>query len=445
MEFLQEITNIGGLYQDILEIDFLHDAVKVIYSVHPWAESGKTYTWSALWQKYGSWISPKDLPLLEANLSETAVQYHLQGDETAVFAALCGFPGEEARYMEFGITRLSCKMPSKILLVIRCIHQQMQRREIIEHYIKNSCEYLVCVDPAQDQYVTYFASKGVSQPFEQKGCYTKDIAAYVCCNVVWEDRKQCLQEMQPAIMIKNLRHQNEYSFFIGIEEPEVGYKRKKISYFYEDSRREKILMMRTDVTQMYKETQKKENELQQAVKEAQRDSLTGLYNYKFMMQYISQSIKKQETGMAAVLFMDLDNFKQINDTLGHLQGDYLLKLTAEVFVSVFHNKGIAGRVGGDEFLIFLPAAVSQDEVEGLAGSLCRAISALSQLIRMPVSCSIGLSFFPKQGKTYHTLIQKADVALYYAKEQGKNRYAVFSKSISSERGVSSMFSSIDSV
>lgn len=136
-----------------------------------------------------------------------------------------------------------------------------------------------------------------------------------------------------------------------------------------------------------------------------------------------------------MFFIDLDNFKQVNDTLGHYQGDRVLRRVAEVFRETLGDAGVIGRVGGDEFVAFLGGIGTPGEAARWAGRLCGSVSGIGDLSvgELNISCSIGGAVSPEDGEDYNTLFVKADMAVYDAKARGKNRYAFYSQDLKTDR------------
>ncbi|MBZ4671083.1 MAG: hypothetical protein JG769_1387 [Oscillospiraceae bacterium] len=160
---------------------------------------------------------------------------------------------------------------------------------------------------------------------------------------------------------------------------------------------------------------------------AQRDSLTKLSNARTTRKMIEQYIKEDYDACHAFIMVDIDNFKSINDCCGHLAGDNVLVQFAEELRKVFRSTDVLGRIGGDEFLVFLRGIQSDFLAEEKASAICGILNS----IRLPgkesvkVSGSVGISTYPADGRDYETLLKKADEALYEAKRKGKNRYCKF--------------------
>ena len=160
---------------------------------------------------------------------------------------------------------------------------------------------------------------------------------------------------------------------------------------------------------------------------AYHDSLTGLPNRTLMLDRLGQGLAhaQRQHRQLAVLFIDLDRFKVINDTLGHHVGDALLKEAAGRLREAVREEDTVARLGGDEFLIVLPRGYDAVRVARQALTLM-AIPFKVFGHDLYVTASVGISVYPRDGEDSETLIKRADVALYRAKQQGRNIYRYFS-------------------
>ena len=168
-----------------------------------------------------------------------------------------------------------------------------------------------------------------------------------------------------------------------------------------------------------------------ALKErAERDSLTKLLNKQSTQQLVTEYLNAQDANqLSALLILDLDNFKTVNDSYGHLYGDAVLTQVGGCLRSLFRANDIIGRIGGDEFLVFLKDLPDMDIVKDRCDLLLASLNKLLARL-MPdleeVSCSIGAAISPTHASNYADLFQRADEALYGAKKRGKNRYKIYS-------------------
>ncbi|MBK1723988.1 putative bifunctional diguanylate cyclase/phosphodiesterase [Thiocystis violacea] len=175
------------------------------------------------------------------------------------------------------------------------------------------------------------------------------------------------------------------------------------------------------------------------------DSLTGLPNRVFFLQFLEQTLKliPRHQRPGALLFLDLDNFKQVNDTLGHPSGDLLLQSVAERLVGslravdlVSRFEGVderqhLARLGGDEFALLLPEINCSQDAARVATRILDALSAPFSLLGndVVISPSIGITVFPEDGTGASDLLRNSDLAMYHAKRAGKNTFKFFDASL----------------
>lgn len=172
-------------------------------------------------------------------------------------------------------------------------------------------------------------------------------------------------------------------------------------------------------------------ELEALEYKATRDPLTGVYNKEVTIKKIDKFISGNKNGMHILMFIDFDDFKQINDNYGHLQGDKVLSFVIGRIKEVFSEGEIVGRIGGDEFVVFAGNISDVDEILSKARILKNALDTSYQYNDelIPISASIGVSIYPEAGLHYEQLMDRADKALYRVKEQGKNNFMVYNASI----------------
>ncbi len=168
--------------------------------------------------------------------------------------------------------------------------------------------------------------------------------------------------------------------------------------------------------------------------QAYHDALTGLPNRALANDRISVSIAhvKRSGTKLAVLFLDLDNFKNVNDTLGHDWGDQLLLQVANRLASMVREEDTVARLGGDEFLILVAAISTEKTAVDITQRLMKSLAAPFHLAGTEIflSASIGVAFYPQDGETAGALTKNADIAMYQAKARGKNSYHLFTSDLS---------------
>jgi diguanylate cyclase (GGDEF)-like protein/PAS domain S-box-containing protein len=162
---------------------------------------------------------------------------------------------------------------------------------------------------------------------------------------------------------------------------------------------------------------------------AQHDSLTGLPNRTLLNDRLTQSMAlvHRHHQQLAVLFLDLDRFKQINDTLGHDIGDRLLQSVSQRIVSCVRGSDTVSRQGGDEFVILLTEVMHPQDAAVSAAKILLTLSAPHRIQEhsLSISASIGIVIYPSDGTEVEALMKHADFAMYHAKEQGRNNYQFF--------------------
>ena len=161
---------------------------------------------------------------------------------------------------------------------------------------------------------------------------------------------------------------------------------------------------------------------------ANHDNLTGLANRDLFTVRLQEAMDEEEA--VAVLFMDLDGFKGINDTLGHDVGDQLLQKIARRLSREVGEKDTVARMGGDEFTVVIPSPSSRKSVGELADRILKSVAKKTALAEqtIAVTASIGISLFPDHGTTVQDLMKHADAAMYIAKDGGKNKWIFWENS-----------------
>ncbi|MES2012923.1 MAG: EAL domain-containing protein [Pseudomonadota bacterium] len=171
-------------------------------------------------------------------------------------------------------------------------------------------------------------------------------------------------------------------------------------------------------------------------KQANFDMLTGLPNRSMLLDRLSQAMKKSTRANAplALIFLDLDRFKEVNDTLGHSAGDSLLKEAAQRLLSCVRESDTVARQGGDEFVIILDKLDDLVSIERIANNLLIRLEEPFHLGHevVYISASIGITMFPNDATDIDELLKNADQAMYFSKNTGRNRYSYFTRPMDTE-------------
>jgi diguanylate cyclase (GGDEF)-like protein len=180
---------------------------------------------------------------------------------------------------------------------------------------------------------------------------------------------------------------------------------------------------------MFNDISKRKMDEEELKYRATHDMLTGLPNRVLLLDRLAQAIAsaKRHHLKAVVIFVDLDNFKIVNDALGHGIGDSLLKMVAARFTLLLRSTDTLARLGGDEFIVVLP---DLENIKSIPQFLDRVLKDIAQPYNIDghevnISCSLGFSIYPDNGEDTETLLKTADNAMYQAKESGKNTFKFF--------------------
>ena len=163
------------------------------------------------------------------------------------------------------------------------------------------------------------------------------------------------------------------------------------------------------------------------------DALTGLPNRVFLAEKLRDAIEVAQSrlGRVAVLFLDLDRFKDVNDTLGHARGDRLLQMVAQRLVKELGEDATIARMGGDEFVVLLTDCRDAEHVRDVGEKILGMVSEpfLLDEYEQYISASIGIAVYPEDGRDDQTLIKNADIAMYRAKDRGRNGYYFYNPTL----------------
>ena len=208
----------------------------------------------------------------------------------------------------------------------------------------------------------------------------------------------------------------------GVPELESGFEVNGGTIYSDDGKSLSVGVMRS--------TSRSHDEKAYYLTEAARDSGTGLLNKRAISEYTIERINAGGDKAMYLAIMDVDDFKRINDTYGHMFGDQVLSKVSEIIRSVVGQRGKVGRFGGDEFFVLFEHIPDEAELRRILKVITKHILwAYSGVIKdFAVTTSIGISKYPDDGTAYDELFKKADKSLYIAKAKGKNRYIIYDES-----------------
>lgn len=186
------------------------------------------------------------------------------------------------------------------------------------------------------------------------------------------------------------------------------------------SNHQRFIMLVRDITEL----KAKQADIQY---QANHDSLTDLYNRSFAIDFLTQKLKEaqRKRGMTSVFFIDIDDFKLINDKHGHDAGDKVLIEVGDAIQAMIRNQDLVARFGGDEFMVILDGIATESELVAIANKVTSELANRATQLPCDVSLSIGIASCENGSLSTNELIRYADLAMYESKRQGKRRVSVY--------------------
>lgn len=415
------------IYYTVVRVDLKSGGACVLHRQDRPQDVGQVFDWKEYLQSHMDIIAPADrnrllegldsrvlLERMEHGESALSIDFSCTGNGIAEYAAMKAFfiKGEDDTPYAYVMANLS--------------GEEHLLKDIIRQYVYNNCDYFIYLDAKNNSYTT-FGGNASGTPLPPADCldYAEAVVEYARKFVYAEDQERTIREMSLPRVLEVLEEKGVHSFTCGIRDPKRGYTRKRLTYRYYNREQQMIMLSRTDITDVYMENLTHRSALKKAQQSAVTDPLTGLLNYRGLVEQISESLAERSQ-YYALMFIDLDNFKRVNDTLGHQKGDELLRLVARTIRGSIRSSDIAGRVGGDEFIVFAARHDEADEGRVLAQRLCDRIRGLSGELGngIDISGSIGVALAPEDGADYDALVKRADQKAYLSKRDGKSRYSI---------------------
>lgn len=297
--------------------------------------------------------------------------------------------------------------------------------EVADNLVSQTCDCLYYVDLTTGYFRCIFAKDEVVAGFEGDG-YWKNLLKLAERYIVPEDREMVLRMLSGNVVKAELEANGEYVFSFGMVYDNREFRRKEIIVRYADRKHSIAMIQRNDVTEAYEAARRQELRLAVMEHEASMDGLTSCFNRSAGIKRIDEHLIAS-SGTDALLLLDLDNFKDINDTFGHMMGDEVLKHFAETLKKSVRTSDLVVRIGGDEFIVFLKDAGSRENVTNCVKKIVKRIMTEHYGANddLDVEASIGVAVSPDDGGSFEELYEKADEALYRVKRGGKNGYAYF--------------------
>lgn len=260
--------------------------------------------------------------------------------------------------------------------------------------------------------------------FSAKGCQRESFSQIVECGILQNTLPENREEYRSYLDIENMKKQyREGNYtrkycFQSMQDYTLCWMELTVHVFQEgDTGNMYALLYLKNIDSA------KKRELEQEMA-AMRDPLTNVFNRRSFEQEVNSFMLGEKDAFGAMLLVDMDDFKKINDTYGHLKGDEVLQKLTDVLMSTFRRKDVIGRLGGDEFVVFVKG-VKKREV--LDRRMEQFYEALQMLEDCSITCSAGIAIAEQEGFSYQETLRQADEALYHSKQNGKNRYCYYEK------------------
>lgn len=415
------------LYLGIVKLHLDTGKIVVLHS-YTEAEIGCEYDWKTYLKAYTEqYILPPDRARVLNNFSTESIRERLTMGRSSFAADFGSYVTEtnEDHVTMLAFTPDIQEERDVVYVLVRNADADYLLRSIVQQYVYSTCDYFIFLDAKHNSYNMVSYQKGTPLPQAQCEDYEREMVAYAKAYVAPEDQGMVIREMHLPRVLEQLNQNGIHSFTCGVLEKTRGYTRKRLEYRYQNQEEQMILLARTDITDIYMEGLEKQRQLEAALHRAQTDPLTKLWNRQATMDKIAERLTVPDAHYAA-LFIDLDNFKKINDTMEHPAGDRVLCQVAEVLSKQADAEDVAGRIGGDEFLFFTELGGYPEEAGETARRIGRALNRilLDEDAGGHVSGSIGVALYPEDGMDYTTLVKAADRRLYQAKARGKNCYCL---------------------
>lgn len=417
-----------NIYAAVLEVDLMTGMVKFLKSMD-WnpEELPKVLRVDELAGKVVSRIvlaSERDIcqSYLNLDILRRAAACHEHGDCTIRMRSFL----KDSEYSTVRLSRLYIEnRQDKLYIVATRETFDPTSNEVANNLASQTCDCLYYVDLATGYFRCIFAKDAVVAGYEGEG-YWKNLLKMAERYVVPEDREMVLRMLSGEVVKAELESNGEYAFSYGMVYDNREFRRKEIIVRYADRKHSIAMIQRNDVTDAYEAARRQELHLAVIEYEASLDGLTKCFNRSAGIKRIDEHLIASN-GTNALLLLDLDNFKDINDTFGHKVGDEVLAHFAKTLKKSVRTSDLVVRIGGDEFIVFLKDVGARENVTTCVKKIFMRLMTehYGADEDFDVGASMGVAVAPDDGGSFEELYEKADEALYRVKRGGKNGYAFF--------------------
>lgn len=316
----------------------------------------------------------------------------------------------------------------KIYLAFGDVDEKHLMNSILKHFVFSSNDYLYYVDLKNNSFMNFCKNdENLLLPPQHGDDYEGAMTDFNKRYVILDEQDKVINLMSSDYMKERLQTEDSYAFDAGMIDDNGNYSRKRVTIQSYDRENQTLFIIRKDITKEYLRQKEQQQTLTIAQRMANTDPLTKLYNRKGAYTEIENHLLNIKDEMDAFIIIDLDNFKAVNDRLGHSQGDELLEKVAKTLKDNFRKTDIIARLGGDEFIIYMKDIKHKKTVVNAVEKLLSKLQleCLRKNGNIQVSASAGIALVPFDGIHFEDLYVKSDKALYISKGQGKNGYSFF--------------------
>ncbi|MEG0798768.1 MAG: GGDEF domain-containing protein [Acidaminococcaceae bacterium] len=426
------LTNVlAKNYISIVEVDLQTGAAHILKSTLDLEYEGVQLPWSELVDRYAQRRAYPDDRIIVHSLTLSKLATLLAREqESLVVEVRCNTKDEEGYdWIEINVS-VSSLVEKKLLVTTHNINEGRMLKSLVNLFVYQNLDYCLLLDAKHNSYTMFSGKKGdTTLPPVMCANYATELLKYNKLYVLPEDFERVTSNMQIPHVLKMLELNEKYAFQSNSVTNTGQYRRSQVQFQYYDKTAKLILLTRMDITQAFRDEQARDAKLAAALRNAQLDPLTEIYNQKATKELITSLLARQYRNDAALLFIDIDDFKLVNDTLGHQLGDKVLHFLAMALRNLAGRTGLAGRIGGDEFVVFLPMTSGTKDIEYYTKRICSMLSYFTSdaIAPLNLSCSVGIATYPQDGNNYDTLLDRADQALYAAKRNGKHQFCFYEK------------------
>lgn len=322
---------------------------------------------------------------------------------------------EKHRYNWIKLSMLPSSLSgTKVYLVLEMMDRKEGLYPILESYVQEMTDHCYCIDLKTDYFFRFIGDEeSYAMPPEEGNHYTREMESYVDRFVVEEEREKIKEQMHPEYILRMLETKPEYSFEESIIAERGEIRKKRLTFSPLHQSKGYVLLQSIDITEL----SRKDKMLEAAQRQSVTDPLTQLYNRRGGEGKIREALKEAREN-AAMIMLDLNRFKEVNDRFGHPMGDWVLQEAARILRDSFRTGDIIFRHGGDEFAVFLKNMSSREDIHQVLDRLMTNMRIVCEKngSKFVVTASVGAAFY--NGQSYEELYRQADTALYRAKGRG---------------------------